>query len=206
MKNDIRAVAFDCDGVMFDTTRANKAYYNHILKQFGRAEMTPDQFRYVHMHTVDESIAYLFPGASERQQAFAYRSQMSYLPFLKYMEIEPDLLPLLSGLRPKYKTAIATNRTDTMNRVLQTHGLTECFDLVVTALDVKRPKPHPDQLDKILAAFNLQPEQVLYIGDSELDARAADAAGVCFIAYANPALRADYHIERLGEVRTILEG
>lgn len=204
MKNDIRAVVFDCDGVMFDTTRANTAYYNHILKQFDQSELTPEQFEYVHMHTVDESIAHLFPDKALRSRAFAYRKQMSYLPFLEYMEMEPDLQPLLTELRPRYKTAIATNRTDTMNRVLQRHGLDRLFDLVVTAWDVKRPKPHPDQLEKILTAFALQPRQVLYIGDSELDALAARASGVRFIAYANPDLGADYHIGRLGEVRRIL--
>ena len=35
MKN-IKVVAFDCDGVMFDTTKANIAYYNQILDHFDR--------------------------------------------------------------------------------------------------------------------------------------------------------------------------
>jgi len=204
MPNDIQAVVFDCDGVMFDTRRANTAYYNHILKHFRQPEMTPGQFDYVHMHTVDQSIAFLFPEESMREQAFAYRRQMSYLPFLDYMEIEPDLLALLAELRPRYKTAIATNRTDTMNRVLERHGLKALFDLVVTALDVENPKPHPDQLTKILEAFDLKARQAIYIGDSELDQKAARAAGTWFIAFANPHLEADYHIRRLGEIRQVL--
>jgi len=204
MQNEFRAVVFDCDGVMFDTSKANTAYYNHILKHFGRPEMTSEQFRYVHMHTVDQSIAYLFPEEDTRRQAFAYRQEMSYLPFLKYMQIEPHLRSLLTSLRPRYKTAIATNRTDTMNRVLRNHGLEGLFDLVVTALDVENPKPHPDQLIKILQAFDLQPRQAIYIGDSELDAIAAEKAGVPFVAFANSKLQADYYIERLAEVRRIV--
>jgi beta-phosphoglucomutase-like phosphatase (HAD superfamily) len=35
MKNTC-VVAFDCDGVLFDTEAANWAYYNHILGHFGR--------------------------------------------------------------------------------------------------------------------------------------------------------------------------
>ncbi len=42
MKN-IEVVAFDCDGVMFDTINANMAYYNKILEHFGRPAMTPQQ-------------------------------------------------------------------------------------------------------------------------------------------------------------------
>ena len=44
------AVIFDCDGVMFDTTEANMAYYNHILKHFGKPSMTPEQYLYAYAH------------------------------------------------------------------------------------------------------------------------------------------------------------
>ena len=200
----IEAVIFDCDGVMFDTTEANMAYYNHILKHFGKPNMTPGQFKYTHMHTVDEAIAHLFDNETECAAALAYRNKMSYLPFLKFMEIEPDLVSLLEYLRPQIQTAIATNRTDTMQRVLLTHGLKTAFDLVVTALDVPNPKPYPDQLNKILAHFNLTPRQAIYIGDSEVDEAAAAVAGVQFVAYANRQLEAHYHIDRLREVKDII--
>ena len=101
---------------------------------------------------------------------------------------------------------MANDTTDTMNRVLRNHGLEEAYDLVVTALDVAKPKPHPDQLNKILEHFTLTPEQAIFIGDSELDAAAARAAGVAFVAYANRVLEADFHIERLQQVEDILNG
>ena len=52
----IKVVAFDCDGVMFDTEKANKAFYNHILNQFGRPDMTPEQFAYASMHTAERCL------------------------------------------------------------------------------------------------------------------------------------------------------
>ena len=58
----IKAVIFDCDGVMFDTTAANSAYYNRILKHLDRPPLTPEQFAYCHMHTVDNALRYLFDG------------------------------------------------------------------------------------------------------------------------------------------------
>jgi HAD superfamily hydrolase (TIGR01509 family) len=201
----IRIVVFDCDGVMFDTTEANKAYYNHLLQRFQRPVMNRAQFAYTHMHTVDEALAFLFDDAALLEAVQAYRMQMNYVPFLKYMVIEPGLRPLLNRLRPRYRTAIATNRTDTMDHVLKSHDLEKSFDLVVTAFDVVHPKPHPEQLHKILGHFGLQPVQAIYIGDSELDERAAGAAGVAFVAYANRALRADFHIKRLKELEDILE-
>jgi HAD superfamily hydrolase (TIGR01549 family) len=201
-----KAVIFDCDGVMFDTAKANMAYYNHILNHFGKPGMTPEQFAYTHMHTVDESLAHLFISPADLEAAGAFRKKMSYRPFLRLMEMEPDLVSLIDYLRPVFRTAIATNRTDTMQSVLESNGLTAAFDLVVTALDVAKPKPFPDQLVKILSHFELEPEQAVYIGDSEVDATAAHAAGVPFAAYANRKLEAQYHISRLRQVKTILNG
>ena len=201
----IKAVIFDCDGVMFDTQNANTAYYNHLLANFGQPSMTPQQFEFTHMHTVDESLAYLFADPELREAAHRYRRQMSYLPFLKYMEIEPYLKPLLNRLRPRYKTAVATNRTDTMDRVLEEFHIRDAFDLVVTAADVPRPKPYPDPLIRVLTIFNLAPHQAVYVGDSQVDQTAADAAGIPLIAFGNKRLSAAHHVQSLKEVEGLLQ-
>jgi len=201
----IRVVAFDCDGVMFDTETSNKAFYNQILQHVNKPALTPDQFAFVHMHTTDEAIFHLFPDKAEAAEAIAYRKQMPYLPFLEQMEIEPYLKPLLHRLRPAYPTAIATNRTNTIQTVLEAHGLTELFDLVVSAWDVEHPKPHPDPLIKILRHFDIAPDELLYVGDSELDQLAAEAAGAILVAYKNPSLRSGFHITSLKEMEQILK-
>ena len=149
--NNVLAVAFDCDGVMFDTTEANMAYYNHLLEHVGKPAMTPEQFAFTHMHTVDESMMYLLPEPALRTEAMSYREKMSYRPFLQLMKLESDLKPLLGRLKPDYFTAIATNRSDTMDRVLQAHDLEGLFDMVVTAMDASRPKPHPDMFKLFLS-------------------------------------------------------
>lgn len=204
--NGIKVVAFDCDGVMFDTTRANQTYYNSVLAHFGRPPMTSDQFRYCHAHTAEQSIAHLFQGTALSEAAEAYRRQISYLQFLPLMEIEPHLEPLLHWLRRHYKTAIATNRMDTMDRVLEAFNLTALFDCVVTALDVPHPKPHPAALYKVAGHFGVQPQETLYIGDSGVDSEASQAAGMPFVAYGNPDLPAQDHIQNLSQLRQLLIG
>ena len=202
--NKIKVVAFDCDGVMFDTTNANTAYYNQVLRAMGKPALTREQFEYVHMHTVDSSLSFLFKDEKTLKEAHIYRKQMGYRPFIKEMVEEPGLKPLLIKLRPQYKTAVATNRTDTMDAVLKTFDLEHRFDLVVTASDVKQPKPHPEILDKIIAHFEVTPNEVVYVGDSELDEQAAKAAKVPLIAYQNPKLSSQYQISSLLEISRIL--
>jgi HAD superfamily hydrolase (TIGR01509 family) len=201
----IKVVAFDCDGVLLDTELANRAYYNHLLEHFGRPRMTEAQFTYVHMHTLDESLALLFSDAKSLKAAMSYRKTMDYAWYLSLLRVEPHLLALLKKIRPKLRTAIATNRTDTLMRLLDEFQLNGYFDLVVTASDVKRPKPHPDALLKILDYFDIQPHQAIYVGDSQLDELATKAAGVPLVAYRNQALSADYHIQSLQELEDLLE-
>lgn len=202
--NLIKVAIFDCDGVMFDTQKTNMAYYNRILAHFELPPMTPDQFAYTHMHTVHASLDFLFTDADMRREADRVRQNLNYLSLIRLMEMEPDLEPLLKKLRPGYKTAVATNRSDTMNRVLEEHGLEGYFDMVVSASDVARPKPYPDPLLKILKYFKALPEEAVYVGDSEVDEQAAAGAGIPLIAYNNSSLNAAFHIKRLQEIEGIL--
>lgn len=201
----IKIVVFDCDGVLFDTKNANKAYYNRMLAHFGKPPMTPEQFHYVHQHTVFDSIAHIFPDENMMQEALSLRKMLTYNDFIKDMDMEPTLIPLLETLRPSYKTGIATNRSDTMDRVLKEHQIENYFDMVVTASDVAHAKPAPDQLFSLLDAFSMTHGQMIYIGDSKLDELAAKAADVPFAAFQNAELEADFHIERLEEIKRILE-
>jgi phosphoglycolate phosphatase len=200
----VKVVAFDCDGVMFDSVQSNMDYYNSILNHFGKPQMTPDQFAYAHMHTANEVLGNLFNDPEELEAACAFRKKMSYWPFIKGMKMEPDLRGLLEKIRPKYKTAIATNRSDTMQGILVEHGLEGYFDFVVCALDVINPKPHPESLIKILEHFNIKPSRAIYVGDSVLDEMAAKGAGIPLVSYKNKDLSAQYHISRLKELEEIL--
>jgi HAD superfamily hydrolase (TIGR01509 family) len=200
----LAVVAFDCDGVMFDSSLANRAYYDDVLEHVGLPAMTAEQFEFAHMHTVDETLRFLIKDPRILEIAHGYRRRRSYLPFIRHMVPEPGLKSLLAKLRTRFKTAVATNRTDTMARVLIEHDLEGQFDLVVTAMDVPRPKPHPEQLLTVLSHFRIAPEQMVYIGDSLLDAQASQAAGVPFIAYQNEKLSAHSHIRKLSQVASIV--
>jgi HAD superfamily hydrolase (TIGR01509 family) len=200
----IAVVTFDCDGVMFDSSSANRLYYNRLLEHVGLPEMTPDQFEYVHMHTVMESLDFLIPNDGLRQAALRHRPHMQVHDLIDHMVIEPHLVTLLDRLKPAYKTAIATNRMDTMDRLLRQFKLEHRFDLVVTAMDVEHPKPHPEQLQVILNHYGLTADQMLYIGDSQVDAQAAAAAQVPFIAFGNAELAAVDHLESLWQLVDLL--
>ncbi len=195
----LKVVAFDCDGVLFDSRAANIAFYNHILAHFRRPLMTEEQVDYVHAHTVYESIAHLFPDQSDLEEVTAFYRGMDAMQFIPMMVREPHLVEFLAWLKPQFGTAVATNRTTTTKRVFAYHELTQWFDVVICALDVAHPKPHPESFWKIRDHFRITPEEVIFFGDSSVDQEFAQNAGIRLVAYRNPQLQADYHLESFAQ-------
>lgn len=152
------------------------------------------------MHTSDESMEHIFSGTSYLEQAQSYRMQINYSPFIKDMVIEPGLKELLRILRPEYGLAVATNRGDTIEKVLEYYGLTGLFDIVVSSLDVQKPKPDPESIYKVLDFFKVSPKQAIYVGDSLVDCQTARAAEVLFVSYKNEALDTPWKVEGLMEI------
>ena len=147
----------------------------------------------------------MFDDAQILPDVREYRKTLNYRSYLQLLYMEPHLIQLLDRIRPDYGTAIATNRTDTMQALLNEFGMEQRFDFIVTAADVEQPKPHPESLLKVLSYFDIVSPQAIYIGDSELDQLAADAAEIPFVAYRNEKLNSNYHINSLLQVEQILE-
>lgn len=204
MKN-IRVLIFDCDGVMFDSSQSNISYYNHLLDHFDLPPMTKGQVAYVHAHTAVDSIRQIFEGTHLFEKAMDFARGVDYTPFIRKMVLEPGLMDLLGGLKSRLGLAVATNRSTTIQNVLKTFGLSTYFDIVVSSLDVKKPKPDPESLFKILDFFGITPHEAFYVGDSSVDYETAHAAGVPFIAYKNPRLQADRHAEQMTDIAALLD-
>ena len=193
-------VIYDCDGVLFDSLDQNKRLYNHIALSIGRAPLTDAEALFCHAHTLNESIKHIFGGdETQTEKALAFwKSDINFMDFIGYLKMEPHLIETLKTLKDRgIKTAISTNRTTTMEYIMEKFDLNQYFDMVVTALpkDVKNPKPHPESVEKILNTLNVDGERVLYVGDSEVDWKTARSSGVTFIAYKNPDLEADGFID-----------
>lgn len=207
MEADItKVIIFDCDGVLFDSKEANIAFYNQILSQFALPPLTAAEVEYVHVSTAEEAIRYLLARRDPRDvnEVLAHRPHVDYTPFIRLMRMEPHLKELLSALPRRIKRAVSTNRSYTIGDVLRTHGLEGEFDLVVSALDVKNPKPDPESALKILQHFAVSPSEALFVGDSTTDQQSAQGAEIPFIAYKNPSLQADYYIDDLLTIKEIV--
>ena len=99
----------------------------------------------------------------------------------------PGAGELLSALRAAgvATAVVSTKHTDTLERIFARHGLDQMFSFVIGGDRGSRPKPDPEGLHLAMTKLGLKPEQVLFCGDTVIDAQAAKSAGVDFCAVLN---------------------
>ena len=197
VQQKFRCVIYDCDGVLFDSIETNRRLYNYICTSVGRPPLTEEELKYAHMHTVFEAIHFIFRNTESLE-----RKALELLPGIDpkenitHLKNEPNLLQTLKILRGMgIFRAINTNRSTSMKYVMDWFDLWPYFDLVVTSLDVRNPKPHPESIEKIMETFQVEPRETVFVGDSEIDGQAAESAGVKFISYKNRGIAKDIFID-----------
>lgn len=203
MIQEIKAVIYDCDGVMFDSFESNLAFYTLVMEHFGRP--APDRsdtetMRVLHTYSNRDVLSRLFRGDDRMDEVRAFSATIDYRALFPLMRMEEGLRETLDLLRGRVELAVCTNRASSMEMLLESFGLEGYFSCVMTAGRVTNPKPHPEPLFKVLDYYGIRPDEALFIGDSEVDRQAACAAGVPFVAYRGsvPALaRIERHTELL---------
>lgn len=178
-----KAVIYDCDGVMFDSLAANTAFYSSIFNQMGESLDCSDHevMRIIHTFANRDVLRHFFPQRFD--EALEHAIAFDYMTLLPKMTMESELEETLGFLKGKYSLSVCTNRAASMEELLRRFDLADYFDFVMTAAKASFPKPHPDPLLRVLQHFSIEPDEAVFVGDSEVDSMAASAAGVPFIAY-----------------------
>lgn len=203
----IRNIIFDWSGTLVDDLPAVWQASNYVLRQAGAPEMSLDQFRAEFCLPFQGFYDRHTPGVPASQleawfhQAFReFQDQVVALPhareFLESCRAQGLRVFLLSAAHPDHyaKQAAAT-------------GLGPFLEHSRTGVLDKRAEIH-----RLLADFELRPEQTLFVGDMQHDIEAARLGGVRACAVLTgynrlDQLRAshpDLIVEHLGELRDLL--
>jgi phosphoglycolate phosphatase len=183
----VKAVLIDLDGTMLDTVLDLHAAANMMLRELGQPEVTIESIRaYVGRgipNLVKRCLARNLEAADDPAPppADALASFRSHYAETngRQASIYPGVLEGLETLRIKgLKIACITNKAEAFTGpLLQRTGLAGRFDVVVSGDTLPRSKPDPMQLIWVCGHFDLKPHDMLMIGDSINDFKAARAAG-----------------------------
>jgi phosphoglycolate phosphatase len=198
---DKRLVIFDCDGVLFRSEAANVAFYNEVMRILGEPAMDVRGEAASHALASAQLFESLFAGRPQLfERARSIARSLDYGPYYGLMTPQAGLYDVLATIRSRYRVAMATNRGKTATEVVRRFALDPYIELTVGVLDVPRPKPYPDMLEHCVAHFGVSTEEALYVGDQQIDADAALAAGLSFVAVGDSVNSTDHRIAELDEL------
>ena len=182
----IRAAIIDLDGTMVHTAPDFQVAINRMRDELNLAPLALETItdfvgkgsenlmrRVLGVDFEESKVESLFNHALERYQHH-------------YLQINGDHSQLYVGVCEGLQTmkdsgvrlACVTNKPIAFARpLLEKKGLIEFFELIYGGDSLPQKKPHPLPMLTVCRDFELQPAQVVAIGDSSNDSQAARAAG-----------------------------
>lgn len=192
-----RGIFFDFDYTLGDSTPAIAEGYRLGFAALGLTPPTVEQVRTTVGHTLADGYVMLTGDHDlSRQEAFCRTFQETVgvkadgegrRLMIEGTTLFPGAEELLEALKHAgVRTAIVSTKPgDTIRRIFDHQGRLDLLDLVVGGDEVQHAKPNPEGLRLALEKLGLQAEQVLFCGDTVIDAATAQAGRCRFCAVLN---------------------
>ena len=172
-------ILFDLDGTLIDSTEAILESFSVAYGSFGMP--VPDRHAIVSMIGIPLAEMFVRLGvgdASVDRCVKAYKKHYRKISCRKTVLL-PKVAEAIEKASKFARLGIVTTKTGRYSIELLEHfGLMDRFEVLVGSEDVKNHKPHPEPILKALDTMHSDPGNAWMIGDTLLDIRAANAAGV----------------------------
>ena len=183
---DYEAYLFDFDYTLANSEKGIVMCFKHVFERNGFKGIEDDAIKKTIGLTLEEAFI-LLTGIKDPENISGYRKhyvEKSNEVMVANTKLFPETLPMLRKLKEKgAKTGIiSTKYRYRIESTISLYGLDELIDLIIGGEDVETAKPSPEGVRKALERLKCCREKALYIGDSLVDARTAENAGVYFAA------------------------
>lgn len=181
----IKAVIFDFDGTLVDTCADIAVCINSMLFHYGYKQRTKDEVRAALCFGPIRLVYNLLPEKAANDEKTLnecvsyYRGEYSICDNKLSIPYE-GILDLLALLKQKgIRVAVNTNKNQNHTEKIISGVFDEdLIETVVGFSDEHPAKPDPFGALKISKGFNIEPESIIYVGDSDVDIQTAKNAGM----------------------------
>ena len=183
MRSRIKAIVFDMDGTLVDSTEAHIESWIEACK---RAKIYPnyEEVRALMGRTSEDIARSILDRHGKRglsaQELAKRKDELFECRFIDRIRAFPYAKELLEALHQRglYIAVVSSNPRRLVVKVLKSKTLHKYVDTVVGQDEVNRGKPHPEPILLALSRLRVSPREAIVVGDSTYDIMAAKAAGV----------------------------
>lgn len=193
----LKAILFDFDYTLGDGTEEIVISMNYALENMGYAHQTTEEIRKTIGLNVEEALE-IFEGVTDPvvQKRFVdfFVEKINEIVSTQ-TKLFPDAENVLKALKEKgYKVAIVSTKHDNqLEAIVKKFHIEKFVDMIIGSNNVPTPKPAPYGIYKVLEEMNLEKEEIFYVGDSVVDAKTAENAGVQFAAVLTGTTKREEH-------------
>ncbi len=167
------------NGVNSPLDRFREAYDEARVELYAKADPTLEEPHFnIHVALTLKMLGYNFDDSSP---LVVSSSAEFCAEFMKYVYLDRDAKPLLRGLKGRYKLGIVSNYAipECADKLLEKHGLTAFFDVIVVSGAVNKRKPSPEIFKITLNALGVAADETVLVGDTlGADVEGARAVGM----------------------------
>ena len=194
-----RAAFFDFDFTLADSSPGVVVCMNHALARLGLPPAPEDAIR----RTIGLDLITVLgvlagekwkPRGEEFLGHFTRKADEVMVASTVFLPGAARVLGTLHGAGYRLGV-VSTKYRRRVEEALERDGLLGFVDVVVGSDDVPRPKPAPDGLLRAAGALDIATDDCVFVGDSEVDAKAARDAGMGFVAVLTGTTPADTFAE-----------
>ena len=192
--NKIKAVLFDIDGTLLDTTEFILQSFEHTFRSYGlpvpsRADIALQvgqslKHCYEHFNTgIDVA------DLCETHRKFQVKNLQLSKPYANTFRTLEKLKR--GGIR---LAAVTARGSLTAKKTLELAGIDKFFELILTGDDVARLKPDPEAFIKAMEILKIEKSDTIIVGDTDSDILAGKSAGISTIG-----VTYGFHGERIND-------
>lgn len=195
-----KAICFDFDYTLADCTDSIVDGFHYAFEKLGHTELPSREAVRLTVGQMLEDAYTNLSGVTDPVQVAKFRPLFIECAAERQRE-ETVLLPggegLLKALHQQgIKLAIVSSkRGDTIAYIMNRLGLGDCMGCILGSEHVTAHKPDPQGIFVAMKELGVEPSEVLFCGDTVIDAEAAQRAGVDFCAVLNGTTTAEAFVD-----------
>ncbi|KAF2334457.1 HAD family hydrolase [Flavobacterium daemonense] len=173
-----KGIIFDLDGTLVDSLHDISDAMNTVLESLNYPTHSYDTYQYFIGSGLRNLVSKALPATnnSEEQIEICFNLMINEYRKICTLKTKPynGIIDLLDNLSSQnIKMAVFSNKADELTKKIASELFPDYFDTAIGLSTEALKKPNPFEAIEISKNWNIKPEEILFVGDSDIDMQTA---------------------------------